>query len=140
MGFPTEEIETCRKLIDRLFQKVEKHTDEIESNEEYMVDDADILIIGYGSASLAIKEAVNSLRADGVKVGMFRPITLWPSPEKRMHELGKKFKTVLSVELNQGQYLEEVQRSMGRLDIHKLTKTNGRPFSPNDIIEKVKEL
>jgi len=140
MGFPTEEIETCRKLIDRLFQKVEKYTDEIESNEEYMLDDADILIVGYGSASLAIKEAVNSLRAEGIKVGMFRPITLWPSPEKRMHELGKKFDTVLSVELNQGQYLEEVQRSMGRLDIHKLTKTNGRPFSPNDIIEKVKEL
>jgi 2-oxoglutarate ferredoxin oxidoreductase subunit alpha len=140
MGFPTEEIETCRKLIDRLFRKVEEFTDEIESNEEYMIDDAEILIVGYGSASLAIKEAVNTLRADGVKVGMFRPITLWPSPEKRLHELGQKFKTVLSVELNQGQYLEEVQRSMGRLDIHKLTKTNGRPFSPADIIEKVKEL
>jgi len=140
MGFPTEEIETCRKLIDRLFKKVEDFTDEIESNEEYMIDDAEILIVGYGSASLAIKEAVNTLRADGIKVGMFRPITLWPSPETRMHELGKKFKTVLSVELNQGQYLEEVQRSMGRLDIHKLTKTNGRPFSPADIIEKVKEL
>jgi len=140
MGFPTEEIETCRKLIDRLFKKVEDFQDEIELNEEYMIDDAEILIIGYGSASLAIKEAVNTLRSNGVKVGMFRPITLWPSPEARMHELGKKFKTVLSVELNQGQYLEEVQRSMGRLDIHKLTKTNGRPFSPNDIIEKVKEL
>ena len=139
-GFPTEEIETCRKLIDRLFQKVEKYQDEIESNEEYMVDDADILIVGYGSASLAIKEAINMLRKDGIKVGMFRPITLWPSPEKRLHELGQKFDKVLSVELNQGQYLEEVQRSMGRLDIAKLTKTNGRPFSPSDIIEKVKEL
>ncbi len=139
-GFPTEEIETCRKLIDRLFQKVEKYQDEIELNEEYMVDDADILIIGYGSASLAIKEAINMLRKDGIKVGMFRPITLWPSPEARMHELGQKFDKVLSVELNQGQYLEEVQRSMGRLDIAKLTKTNGRPFSPKDIIEKVKEL
>ncbi len=139
-GFPTEEIETCRKLIDRLFQKVEKYTDEIESNEEYMVDDADILIVGYGSASLAIKEAINMLRKDGIKVGMFRPITLWPSPEKRLHELGQKFDKVLSVELNQGQYLEEIQRSMGRLDIAKLTKTNGRPFSPSDIIEKVKEL
>ncbi len=140
MGFPTEEIETCRKLIDRLFQKVEKYTDEIESNEEYMVDDAEILIVGYGSASLAIKEAINMLRKDGIKVGMFRPITLWPSPEARMHELGQKFDKVLSVELNQGQYLEEIQRSMGRLDINKLTKTNGRPFSPSDIIEKVKEL
>ena len=140
MGFPTEEIETCRKLIDRLFRKIEEHQDEIESNEEYMLDDADILLIGYGSASLAIKEAVNVLREQGIKAGLFRPITIWPSPEQRMYELGQKFDKVLVVELNQGQYLEEVQRSMGRRDINKLTKTNGRPFSPADIIEKVKEL
>ncbi len=140
MGFPTEEIETCRKLIDRLFNKVDAHRDEIESNEEYMVDDAEILLIGYGSASLAIKEAVNVLREHGIKAGLFRPITLWPSPEERMFELGQKFDKVLVVELNQGQYLEEVQRCMGRRDIEKLTKTNGRPFSPADIIEKVKEL
>ncbi len=140
MGFPTEEIETCRKLIDRLFRKVDEHRDEIESNEEYMLDDAEILLIGYGSASLAIKEAVNVLREQGIKAGLFRPITLWPSPEERMFELGQKFEKVLVVELNQGQYLEEVQRCMGRRDIEKLTKTNGRPFSPADIIEKVKEL
>ncbi len=140
-GFPTEEIETCRKLIDRLFRKVEEHKDEIESNEEYMLDDAEILLIGYGSASLAIKEAVNVLRDQyGIKAGMFRPITIWPSPEKRMYELGQKFDKVLVVELNQGQYYEEVQRAMERHNIDKLTKTNGRPFSPADIIEKVKEL
>ena len=141
MGFPTEEIETCRKLIDRLFRKVDEHRDEIESNEEYKLDDAEILLIGYGSASLAIKEAINVLRdKHGIKAGLFRPITLWPSPEERLFELGEKFKKVLVVELNQGQYLEEVQRCMGRRDIEKLTKTNGRPFSPADIIEKVKEL
>jgi len=139
-GFPTEEIVTCRNLINRLFKKVDAHLDEVESNEEYMVDDADILLIGYGSVSLAVKEAIISLREEGVKVGMFRPITLWPSPEKRMHELGKKFDKVLVIELNQGQYLEEVQRSMGRLDVEKLMKTDGRPFSPVDIIEKVKEV
>jgi 2-oxoglutarate ferredoxin oxidoreductase subunit alpha len=141
MGFPTEEIETCRKLIDRLFRKVDEHKDEIESNEEYKLDDAEILLIGYGSASLAIKEAINVLRdKHGIKAGLFRPITLWPSPEERLLELGQKFDKVLVVELNQGQYLEEVQRCMGRRDIDKLTKTNGRPFSPADIIEKVKEL
>jgi len=140
MGFPTEEIETCRKLIDRLFRKVDEHRDEIESNEEYMLDDAEILLVGYGSASLAIKEAVNVLREQGIKAGLFRPITIWPSPEERLFELGQKFDKVLVVELNQGQYLEEVQRCMGRRDIEKLTKTNGRPFSPADIIEKVKEL
>jgi 2-oxoglutarate ferredoxin oxidoreductase subunit alpha len=139
-GFPTEEIETCRKLIDRLFRKVDEHKDEIELNEEYMLEDADILLVGYGSASLAIKEAINRLREDGIKVGMFRPITLWPSPEERLYELGQKFDKVLSVELNQGQYLEEIQRCMGRKDIQKLIKTNGRPFSPQDIIDKVKEV
>ncbi len=140
MGFPTEEIETCRKLIDRLFRKVDEHRDELEYNEEYMLDDADILLIGYGSASLAIKEAINRLREEGIKAGMFRPITIWPSPEERLYELGQKFDKVLSVELNQGQYLEEIQRAMGRKDIQKLTKTNGRPFSPQDIIDKVKEV
>ncbi len=139
-GFPTEEIETCRKLIDRLFRKVDEHKEEIELNEEYMLEDADILLVGYGSASLAIKEAINRLREEGIKVGMFRPITLWPSPEERLYELGQKFDKVLSVELNQGQYLEEIQRCMGRKDIEKLTKTNGRPFSPQDIIDKVKEV
>jgi len=140
MGFPTEEIETCRKLIDRLFLKVDAHRDEIESNEEFMLDDAEILLIGYGSASLAIKEAIVRLREEGIKAGLFRPITLWPSPEERLYELGQKFDKVLSVELNQGQYLEEIQRAMGRKDIQKLTKTNGRPFSPQDIIDKVKEV
>ena len=140
MGFPTEEIETCRKLIDRLFRKVDEHRDELESNEEYMLDDAEILLIGYGSASLAIKEAIMRLRDEGIKAGLFRPITLWPSPEERLYELGQKFDKVLSVELNQGQYLEEIQRCMGRKDIEKLTKTNGRPFSPQDIIDKVKEV
>ena len=140
LGFPTEEIETCRKLIDRLFRKVDEHRDELESNEEYLLEDAEILIIAYGSASLAAKEAINVLREEGIKAGMFRPITLWPSPEERMYELGQKFDKVLSVELNQGQYLEEIQRAMGRKDIQKLTKTNGRPFSPADIINKVKEV
>jgi len=140
LGFPTEEIETCRKLIDRLFRKVDAHRDEIESNEEFMLDDAEILLIGYGSASLAIKEAIVRLREEGIKAGLFRPITLWPSPEERLYELGQKFDKVLSVELNQGQYLEEIQRAMGRKDIQKLTKTNGRPFSPQDIIDKVKEV
>ena len=139
-GFPTEEIETCRKLIDRLFRKVNEHRDEIESNEEYLLDDADILLIGYGSASLAIKEAINRLRNEGIKAGLFRPITIWPSPEERLEELGKKFDKVLVVELNQGQYYDEIQRCMGRKDIEKLTKTNGRPFSPQDIIDKIKEV
>lgn len=142
-GFPTEEIETCRKLIQRLEDKVMAHQDEIELNEEFMCDDLgenDVLIIAYGSVSLAAKEAIRHLREDGIKAGLFRPITIWPSPAKRIKEMTDKVKNVLCVELNIRQYTDEVERASGRLDIKGLYKVNGRPISPNEIVEKVKEV
>ncbi len=142
-GFPTEEIETCRKLIQRLEDKVMKHTDEIESNEEFMCDDLeenDVLIIAYGSVSLAAKEAIRHLRADGIKAGLFRPITIWPSPATRIKHFTDKVKNVLCVELNIRQYTEEIERASGRLDIEGLYKVNGRAISPYEIVNKVKEV
>lgn len=142
-GFPTEEIETCRKLIQRLEDKVMNHVDEIELNEEFMCDDLeenDVLIIAYGSVSLAAKEAIRHLRADGIKAGLFRPITLWPSPAKRIKHFTDKVKNVLCVELNIRQYTEEVERVSSRLDIEGLYKVNGRAISPYEIVNKVKEM
>ncbi|MBN2802561.1 MAG: 2-oxoglutarate synthase subunit alpha [Deltaproteobacteria bacterium] len=139
-GFPTEEIETCRKLIQRLEDKVELHKDELELYEEFNTDDAEILLIAYGSVSLAAKEAIRHLRAEGIKAGLFRPITLWPSPAEKMKELADRIPKVLCVELNIGQYRDEVQRATGRLDINGLFKVNGRPISPYEIVNKVKEL
>ncbi len=139
-GFPTEEIETCRKLIQRLEDKVAMHEDELESYEEFMMEDADIMIIAYGSVSLAAKETIRNLRAEGIKAGLFRPITLWPSPATKMKEYADKIKNVLVVELNIGQYHSEIQRATARLDIDGLFKVNGRAISPNEIAAKVKEL
>ena len=76
---------------------------------------------------------------EGIKVGLFRPITLWPSPAKKLKEIGKKFDKILVAELNLGQYLEEIQRVTLRDDFKTLLKANGRPLSPSEIIEKVKE-
>ncbi len=139
-GFPTEEIETCRKLIQRLEDKVAMHEDELESYEEFMMDDADVMLVAYGSVSLAAKETIRNLRAEGIKAGLFRPITLWPSPAKKMKEYTDKIKNVLVVELNIGQYHSEVQRATARLDIDGLFKVNGRAISPHEIAAKVKEL
>ncbi|QOG11613.1 2-oxoglutarate synthase subunit alpha [Arcobacter sp. FWKO B] len=144
-GFPTEEIETCRKLIQRLEDKVMMHTDELEYNEEFMLDDmtgaeGEVLIIAYGSVSLAAKEAIRHLRAQGIKAGLFRPITLWPSPAKRIKHFTDMIKNVLCVELNIRQYTEEVERVSSRLDIQGLYKVNGRAISPYEIVEKVKEI
>lgn len=139
-GFPTEEIETCRKLIQRLEDKVAMHEDELESYEEFMMDDAEIMIVAYGSVSLAAKESIRHLRKEGIKAGLFRPITIWPSPAAKVKEYTDKIEKVLVVELNIGQYHGEIQRAAARLDIEGLFKVNGRPISPHEIVSKVKEL
>ncbi|QKF82467.1 2-oxoglutarate synthase subunit alpha [Halarcobacter ebronensis] len=137
-GHPTEDATLCQNLIERLFNKVEAHLDEIESYEEYMLEDAEIMIIAYGSLALSVREAVNRLRTGGIKVGMFRPITLWPSPEAKIKELCDKFKKVLVTELNMGQYIQEIERASGRRDFETLFRANGRPIAPLEIMEKVK--
>ena len=139
-GFPTEEIETCRKLIQRLEDKVAMHEDEVESYEEFMMDDAEVMIVAYGSVSLAAKESIRHLRAEGIKAGLFRPITIWPSPAAKIKEHTDKIEKVLVVELNIGQFHSEVQRAASRLDIDGLFKVNGRAISPHEIVSKVKEL
>lgn len=144
-GFPTEEIETCRKLIQRLEDKVMMHTDELEYNEEFMLDDmtgeeGEVLIIAYGSVSLSAKESIRHLREQGIKAGLFRPITLWPSPAESIKKYTDMIKNVLCVELNIRQYTEEVERVSGRLDLEGLYKVNGRPISPYEIVNKVKEV
>ncbi|WP_419258054.1 2-oxoglutarate synthase subunit alpha [Campylobacter fetus] len=138
-GFPTEDGKMVDYNIKRLFNKIHAHLDEVLNYEEYKLDDAEICVICYGSVSLAAKEAVDKLREDGVKVGIFRPITIWPSPEAKLKEVCSKFKKILVAELNMGQYLGEIQRCSLRDDFKTLLKANGRPISPTEIINKVKE-
>lgn len=137
-GFPTEDEKLSQDLIDRLFNKIESRVDDIVEYEEYMLDDSDIVIIAYGSVSLSVKEAIHSLRKQNIKVGLFRPITLWPSPAKQLKALGKKFSKILMIELNKGQYRQEVEHIMQK-DITFLGKANGRSISPTEIITKIKE-
>ncbi len=137
-GHPTEDAKMCEDLIQRLFNKVDAHLDEIESYEEYLLEDAEIMVIAYGSLALSAKEAINRLRKEGIKVGMFRPITLWPSPEKKIEELCNKFEKILVAELNMGQYINEIQRISGRKDFTTMFRANGRPIAPLEIMEKIK--
>ncbi|RXI41849.1 2-oxoglutarate synthase subunit alpha [Malaciobacter mytili] len=137
-GHPTEDAKVCQDLIDRLFNKVNLHLNEVQQYEEYQVDDADILIMAYGSVALSVKEAIKRLREEGYKVGLFRPITLWPSPEEKIYEYCQKFKKILVVELNKGQYIQEFERIGQRRDFKTLFRANGRPIAPIEIIEKIK--
>lgn len=138
-GFPTEDEKLSSELIYRLFNKIESKASKIEEYEEYMLDDAEILLIAYGSVSLSAKDAINELRKSNIKIGLFRPITLWPSPEKKIAELGARFKKILVVELNLGQYVKEIERIVKK-EVKFYGKANGRAISPNEIINEVKGL
>ncbi len=139
-GFPTENGEQCEFNIERLMGKINNNVDDIVTYEEYKLDDAEVCLIAYGSISRAAKEAVEKLREEGIKAGLFRPITIWPSPAKQLKEIGEKFDKIFVTELNMGQYLEEIQRVMKRDDFKTLHKANGRPIAPSEMVEKVKEM
>ncbi|MBQ2512005.1 MAG: 3-methyl-2-oxobutanoate dehydrogenase subunit VorB [Clostridia bacterium] len=77
--------------------------------EEYLCDDAEIVVVGFGIAARVAKNAVNAARAEGIKAGMFRPITLWPFPKKAMFERAKTAGAFISVELSMGQMIEDIE-------------------------------
>ena len=147
MGFPTEDAEACEFNIERLVGKVnnvaaqENGLDNHDDYEEFMLEDAEVCLIAYGSIGLGAYEAVVKLRAAGIKAGLFRPILLWPSPAKKIAEIGAKFKDKIFVtELNMGQYSKEIERIIKRDDFTQLLKANGRPIAPAEMVAKVKEM
>lgn len=145
-GFPTEDAAQCQFNIERLVGKINTVAlendglDDEADYEEFMLDDAEVCMIAYGSISRGAKEAVMKLRNDGIKAGLFRPITIWPSPVKKLKEIGQKFDKIFVTELNMGQYLKEIERVTGRSDFTTLHKANGRPIAPLEMVAKVKEM
>jgi 2-oxoglutarate ferredoxin oxidoreductase subunit alpha len=146
-GFPTEDAEQCEFNIERLVGKINNVAakndglDDLPDYEEVLMDDAEVCIIAYGSIALGAFEAVHKLRAEGIKAGLFRPIMLWPSPAKKIAEIGEKFgDKIMVTELNMGQYSDEIERIIKRNDFTRLLKANGRPIAPAEMVAKVKEM
>ena len=77
--------------------------------EELYTDDADLLVLSFGSLSRNVKAAIKQLRDQGMKIGFFRPITLFPFPNKRLNELSRKVKKFLTIEVNMGQMVRDVR-------------------------------
>jgi 2-oxoglutarate ferredoxin oxidoreductase subunit alpha len=139
-GFPSGNEAVANKLIRRLVAKIEDNVDDIATYEEYLLDDADTAIVAFGATSRSARAAIDKLRSEGYKVGMFRPITMWPSPEKQLTELSKKVKRIVVAEMNAGQYFLEVDRIAGKHTlVEKYSKVNGEIILPEEIISCVKE-
>ena len=142
-GFPTTKAELVDFEERRQIAKVEnpEARADIESNEEYLTEDAEVLVLAYGSSARSARYAVNELRSQGIKAGLFRPITIWPFPEKRVAELGKQVKGIVVPEMNLGQMIFEVERIVkSDCKLAGVNRVDGDPLTPTQIIDQVKEV
>ncbi|HIZ77477.1 MAG TPA: 2-oxoacid:acceptor oxidoreductase subunit alpha [Firmicutes bacterium] len=135
-GFSTMVPSEVEEVNWRLVNKVEQNADDIVEWEEVYTDDAETLILAYGGAARAAREAVEELRAQGEKVGMFRPISIWPFPERALKSLLPKVNTILVTEMNAGQLAQEVERiAGGETKVQGLFVIDGEIMTPEEIIE-----
>ncbi len=106
--------------------------------EEYMTEDADICIAAFGIAARVAKNAINEARKQGIKVGMIRPITLWPFPTKQFAEAAKHVKHFISVELSMGQMIEDVRLAVGsNVPVTLCNRVGGMIVSPEEVLDAI---
>jgi len=140
-GFPTVNKEAVEADEERMITKITNNIKDIESFEYYKMDDAQLVIFAYGTNAAAARVAVDEAREAGIKAGMFRPITVWPFPEKQVAEIGKNFDKMIVTEINLGQMLYEVERATkGNIEISTVLQAAGVPIRPQQILDKVKEV
>ncbi len=109
--------------------------------EEYLVDDADLLIVAFGTAARVAQTAIQRLRRDGLKVGLFRPITLWPFPSQRLTQLTHQADTFLVLEMNAGQMVHDVRAAAHeRVPVHFYGRMGGVIPMPDEVEQKIREL
>ena len=108
--------------------------------EETLCDDADYILVAFGSSSRICSKTVEVARQQGIKLGLLRPITLWPFPTDRIAQLADTAKGFLSVELNAGQMVEDVKLAVnGKVPVYHYGRMGGMLFTPEQVLEALKE-
>jgi 2-oxoglutarate ferredoxin oxidoreductase subunit alpha len=131
--------------LERENIKLQEIIHEIEANEvrydEYMMDGAEIVVVAYGTAGRIVKTAVKQARAEGIPVGLFRPISMFPFPYERLDEIANTAQQILVVELSAGQMIEDVKLATHcRVPISFYGKMGGIVPLPEDILGEIKKL
>lgn len=128
-------------FLDKLFEKYRQIEENETEWEEIGTEDADVILVSFGSTSRNAKTAVKMLREKGIKAGFFRPVTLFPFPSKRLNELADSTKMFISVEVNMGQMLTDIKLAVnGKAQTKLVNRGVGAPPSPEEIVERVEGL
>lgn len=140
-GFPNGSPKATKDSMDRLFAKINNNLDDIVQVEEYRLDDAEIAVIAYGGSARTAYAAIDMARQEGIKVGLFRPITIWPFPEKQVRALADKAKNIVVAEMNCGQYVLPVERAVaGKCPVTLHAKYNNEAITPDELLATIKNL
>ena len=109
--------------------------------EEFMTEDADICIVAFGIAARISKNAITEARKQGYKVGLIRPITLWPFPKDALKKAAENVKSFLSVELNMGQMIDDIKLAIDcKRPVYLCNRTGGMLMSPDEVVAKIKQI
>ena len=120
------------------YKLIEENEVRVEQNQ---TEDADYVLVAFGSSSRICQKAVELAREEGLRVGLLRPITLWPFPKKEIDALCSHVKGFLVPELNAGQMVEDVRLIVnGRVPVEHYGRMGGMLFSPNEILDNLKKL
>lgn len=131
------ELESSKMEVNNI--RLQNTYKEIEKNEvrynEYFTDDAEYLIVAFGTVARICLKAIEEARAKGIRIGLLRPITLWPFPSERLLELSSRIKGILTVELNSGQMIEDVKLAVEcRIPVYHFGRMGGIVPNPGEVL------
>ncbi|WP_232060080.1 3-methyl-2-oxobutanoate dehydrogenase subunit VorB [Athalassotoga saccharophila] len=109
--------------------------------EEFKIEDADIIVVAYGTMARIVKTVADSARKEGIRVGLFRPITLWPFPYERLSKISQNVKHILTVEMSYGQMIEDVKLAVnGKTNVDFYGRSAGVVPTPMEVLEAIKKI
>ncbi|HHT42844.1 MAG TPA: 3-methyl-2-oxobutanoate dehydrogenase subunit VorB [Firmicutes bacterium] len=133
--------ESFEKKLDRLLSKYEQIKAEEVRWQEEGTEDAEVILVGYGTCARIARSAMDLARKEGIKVGLFRPITLWPFPEQQIRALAKPERKFLAVEMSAGQMIEDVRLAVeGKSPVYLSNRLGGMVPTPEDVLAKIREI
>ena len=140
-GYPTDDPENYKKLIERITAKIRNNVKKIASWDMKYIEDAEMILISYGSSARAVLQACINARKQGHKVGFLRLITIWPFTEELIKKISENVSKILVLEQNMGQVLHLVKEAVGnRAEIYFYSKLGGEPFTPHEILEQIRRI
>lgn len=133
--------DALESLVEARYARYAEIGNELPEAETYLTDDADVVVVAYGASSRIVRSAVESARAQGIKAGMIRPVTLWPFPGRIIREAAGNAKEILVVEMSMGQMVDDVRLAVEcAKPVRFFGHTGGIVPTPAEVLEQIRQI